>query len=86
MGEELFTHNGMTATKFAGPDRGPGQERRLVQFDVRTAGPQGYVSLTFTAEQWETLAEFFTSECSSECGGPNLWEPMPDNWRWQNGP
>lgn len=84
MSETLFEHGGLTVQKYIGPEPSfsiAGEpfsaDRRRYQV-TRDDG----VLITLNRRQWLALAQFFTSDCSSECEGPRIDRPMPSNWRW----
>lgn len=81
----LFSHNDVTVQEYEGPDPGyswanvPGSgEPKRYALNV------GGFLATFSRLQWETLAEYFSADCSTECEGPRLDKPLPENWRWDD--
>jgi hypothetical protein len=71
--ETIFSDGGtgLTISTYAGPVRSDGGNRRRYQVDVGTS------RVTLSAEQWASLGEWFTRDCSPECEGPHL-EPTWD--------
>lgn len=81
MSIELFNHKGVAVSQYVGPELPFSSERRRYQITDLETGRL----VTLSRLQWETLAEYITADCSTECEGPRLNKPLPNDWRWAVG-
>lgn len=83
--KRLFSHNDVSVYEYDGPELGYSwKEVPASGNPKRYAVNVGGFIATFSRLQWETLAEYFGADCSTECEGPRLDKPLPDNWRWSD--
>ena len=75
--KSLFNANGLTAV-YTPSDIGESTYSLWVEDGAY------HSVMSFTKEQWETLAQFFGFNCSVECEGPRLSEPLPKDWVPEN--
>jgi hypothetical protein len=64
MSEDVFSDNGVLVSTYAGPERADGGPRKRWQIMVySTLGDDGFFG-SFSAEQWETLRQWFRADNS----------------------
>lgn len=69
----LFSHAGLTAVML--------RDGAVYLGQPGGAALPGH-AVTLTADQWRTLREYFSRDCSVECESDRRDRPIPDNWVW----
>lgn len=77
MSTQLFNHNGLAVTRYAGPELPFDGNRVRYQITDTITGQL----ITINYAQWDALTQFITANCGAECESPRT-EPIPENWRW----